>query len=303
MTMQRIRLFLWLIFVCVSANASNSLEAESLPGIERYPNAEIVRYAYGKKTNYPLVGSAVKKVNGIVRADEEYRLDGQWLRIIYLLPEGHTSDAGFQYFSDRLKQLKVEAIYQCENRHCGRSNLWANTVFEEANLYGLDKEQFYSLSARQVDGKTEYYVLYTVRRGNRRVYAMVDRLTVNASQDISVKAAQERRVPSDPLPGCYIDVVTGKASGSVASQDIDKIMAMLDGDRSIPLLLAGVSSHVSHVPVDQQLEASRQEAKTLQILLVEHGIPEEQLFVIGTGSLLLDDPEKGMPFVRVLPLK
>lgn len=303
--MQRILLFFWLLFVCVSANHADILEAESLLSIERYPNAEIVRSAYEEKTNYPLVGSAIKKVNGVVRADEEHRLDGQWLRIIYRLPEGHASDAGFQYFSNHLKQLKVEVVYQCESRHCGPSNLWANKVFEEASLYGLDKEQFYSLNRRHIDDKTEYYVLYTVRRGNRRVYAMVDRLVVNVSQDMSAKSVRERRVSSDPLSGRYVDVVTGKASGLISPQDIDKVMTILDGDRSIPLLLAGALSQyqVSHVPVDQQLEASRQEAKTLQVLLVEHGIPERRLFVIGTGSLLLDDPENEMPFVRVLRLK
>lgn len=304
MIMLRMLSLLCFLSVSVSANPADIPVTENLLGVERYPNAEIVCYDDGKRVNYPLVGQLIKKVNGVVRADEEWRRDGQWTRVIYLLPNGHSSDAGFQHFSDGLRQLDVETIFSCNNRHCGSSNIWANKVFEEANLYGMDKSQFYSLSERKFDNKTEYYVLYAVKRGNRRVYVMMDRLVVNAPLKRSAKVTYDKLPPSaEKLSVHSVDVVIKNASDSILPQDIDKVIALLKNDSSVQLLLAGASSRVSDIPVDQQLEMSHQMANKLKGLLIAHGIPEGRLFVIGTGPLLQSESAKGMPFVRVLALK
>src|SRR5690606_6782186 len=69
----------------------------------------------------------------------------------------------------------------CVSRDCGRSSEWASDVFKIANLYGVDREQNY-LAARLVrDGKPHYVVIYTVMRGNQRVYAQVDVLATEAA--------------------------------------------------------------------------------------------------------------------------
>ncbi|OQX37786.1 MAG: hypothetical protein B0D91_06135 [Oceanospirillales bacterium LUC14_002_19_P2] len=274
----------------------------NLPGIERYPNTDIVRYGEGEKVNYPLVASTIKKVNGVVRADEEQRLDGAWRRVIYLMPDGHGSDVGFRYFSDRLEKLSVKTLHSCEGRHCGPSNLWANKVFEEANLYGLDKDQFYLLGARTVDSHTEYYVLYTVRRGNKRVYAMLDQLIVDGVQErrVSPIASGFEGGLNASRKEHYWDVAVEPETGTIARQAIDKILAHLQQDSTTTILLAGSVPLDRDLKLDQQIERSQQYAQALKDRLIEENVANERLFVIGTGPLLQETATNAMPFVRVM---
>ncbi len=295
--MQRILFSLCLLFLWGSAHSSDIPGSSNLPGIDRYPNATIVRYGEGEKVNYPLVASTIKKVNGVVRADEEQRHDGAWRRVIYLMPDGHGSDAGFRYFSDRLNKLGVKTLYQCDGRHCGPSNIWANKVFEEANLYGLDKDQFYLLGARTVDNQTEYYVLYTVRRGNKRVYAMVDQLVVEGA--LPTVSGSENGLKASGMAQ-YWDAVVQPGAGTITQQDFDKILAQLQSDNTTQVVLAGAVRFVSELKLDQQIERSRQYAQALKDRLVEENVAETRLFVIGAGPLLQQKADDGMPFVRIM---
>ena len=302
--MQRILFFLCLLPFWSSVSSADLSGSDSLPGIDRYPNATVVRHGEGDRVNYPLVASAIKKVNGVVRADEEQRLDGSWRRLIYQMPDGHSSEAGFHFFSDRLGQLGVQTLYSCDGRHCGPSNLWANKVFEEANLYGLDKDQFYLLGVRKVDGHAEYYVLYTVRRGNRRVYAMLDQLVVEGSQGQLLASAEKLPLQSTDFTGdSFWDVAVDPVSGMISQQDIDRILAEIQLKDLTQLLLAGSVPALSDLTLEQQLERSRQYAQSVKMRLIDANVDEEQLFVIGTGPLLQEKSGNALSFVRVMVVK
>ncbi|GAA4648925.1 hypothetical protein GCM10023116_11990 [Kistimonas scapharcae] len=298
--MQRILFSLCLLSLWGSAYSSSIPGSTDLPGIDRYPNADIVRYGEGEKVNYPLVASTIKKVNGVVRADEERRLDGAWRRVIYQMPDGHGSDAGFRYFSDRLDKLGVKTLYQCDGRHCGPSNLWANKVFEEANLYGLDKDQFYLLGARTVENQTEYYVLYTVRRGNKRVYAMVDQLVVEGA--LPTVPGSENGLKASGMAQ-YWDAVVQPGAGTIVQQDFDKILAQIQNDSTTQVVLAGSVPFVPELKPDQQIERSRQYAQALKERLIEENVAESRLSVIGTGPLLQEKVDDAMPFVRIMVIE
>ncbi|WP_281645414.1 DUF4892 domain-containing protein [Parendozoicomonas sp. Alg238-R29] len=159
-----------------SLSLSTPLVAEDsdIPHLERYPNASLELSESREARNYPLLSSRVKKIRGDIRAEQEEWRDGQLERRIYEMPSGHSSDRAFNYFSKKIKALGVDIQYVCEGRDCGPSNLWANDIFGVATLYGHDREQRYMLASRKLDGQKEYYVLYTVTRGTRRVYAMID---------------------------------------------------------------------------------------------------------------------------------
>src|SRR5690606_42021792 len=59
----------------------------------------------------------------------------------------------------------------CSSRDCGRSSEWATDVFGIANLYGVEREQNYLAARLVADDKQHYVALYTIMRGNQRVYA------------------------------------------------------------------------------------------------------------------------------------
>lgn len=304
--MPRILFFLCLLLFGGRACPSESdlPDAASLPGIDGYPNADIVRNSEGNKVNYPLVASTIKKVDGVVRADEEQRLDGAWRRVIYQLPDGHGSDAGFRYFSDRLGKSGVKTLYRCEGRHCGPSNLWANDVFEEADLYGQDKDQFYLLGARTTAGHTEYYVLYTVRRGNKRVYAMLDQLIVQGVRRPALSAVSGSGEGSEASEiSQYWDVVVQPGTGAVSRQAIDSVLAHLKRGNATTLLLAGSVPRDGNLDLDRQIERSRQYAQSLKERLIRENLAGDQLVVIGVGPLLQTARPDAGPFVRVMRIQ
>ena len=93
----------------------------------------------------------------------------------------------------------LQPCFECDRFSCGESNFWANHIFKIARLYGLDKAQSYFVGSQIEAGKTVYYLVYTVRRGNKREYALVDVFTLGqkAGQpdtlDYPVKVAADHR--------------------------------------------------------------------------------------------------------------
>ncbi len=150
--------------------------------INDFPDAGIDLKESGLVNSYPIIGSNLKKVNGQVTADSEKWLNGYLERKLFLIPNGRSSEQAFQYFRDQFLALGVAPLFECDRFSCGESNFWANNIFNIARLYGLDKAQFYFVGSRLEAGKTVYYLAYTVRRGNKREYALVDVFTEGASR-------------------------------------------------------------------------------------------------------------------------
>ncbi|MGI9276219.1 MAG: DUF4892 domain-containing protein [Endozoicomonas sp.] len=165
-----------------------------------YPNATLDLEVQEARSNHPLVSSSMKKVNGVVLADEQKFLNGWLDRKVYLLPPGHDSDQAFDFFTRQFDQMGVETLYSCQQFSCGDSNFWANNTFNIARLYGLEKTQAYSIGSLTMDDQEVFYLTYTVRRGNRRVYALVDVFTpekVGSDRIIATEEYLLNRLPTD----------------------------------------------------------------------------------------------------------
>ena len=142
-----------------------------------YPNAQIQLTVDENRTDYPIITSRMKRVNGVVISDDARRLDGHLNRKLYLLSQGHSATAGFEFYLNQLQKKGVTTLFECQNFACGASNFWANEVFGISRLYGQDKTQAFYIGKQ--NGR--YYCVYAVRRGNGRIYTLVDVFTPTAS--------------------------------------------------------------------------------------------------------------------------
>ncbi|KEQ11229.1 hypothetical protein GZ78_29195 [Endozoicomonas numazuensis] len=217
--------------------------------IAPFPNATLDLQLKQSVTSYPVISSSMKKVNGIVTADSEQWLDGSLDRKLYLLPSGKSSDEAYRFFTEQFKKLGVTPVFSCERFSCGGSNFWANNVFDIARLYGLDKEQAYFLGQKEVDGKTAYYLTYTVRRGNKREYALVDIFTAGKA-----KALKRNQVVLPTLPGSL---------SALASSDAYKALLKAFENQSRPLLITVESASAGRVSEVDSLSRQLQEIQTL----------------------------------------
>lgn len=155
------RLMFTLLFCMFAAVA----QAEGV--LAPFPYATIV--AQGEEASKPreFVLSAVEQIRRetSIRRMVSVAATRQWLT--YEVPIDTDPRKLKAHYAE---QLGAQVLFQCEGRDCGRSNTWANQVFGQALLYGLDQEQAYF--AAQVDG--QLVSVYLIKRGNRRQYAHVE---------------------------------------------------------------------------------------------------------------------------------
>ena len=144
--------------------------AETLPV---YPNATLERSEQGSQQSHPIIVNRMKKVNGAVISDDARWLNGELSRTLYQLPQGQSSESGYDFFIDKFAGLGVKELFSCRSFSCGESNFWANDIFNIALLYGQNRQQLYFMGEKQ----GVYYSVYSVQRGNGRIYTLVDVFT------------------------------------------------------------------------------------------------------------------------------
>ncbi len=231
--------------------------------IAPFPNAVLDMELHQQVTSYPVISSSMKKVNGVVMADSEQWLDGALDRKLYLLPSGKSSDEAYRFFTRQFKQLGVEPVFSCERFSCGASNFWANNIFDIARLYGLDKEQAYYLGQKETNGKITYYLTYTVKRGNRREYALVDIFTVGKA-----RGARSNQVAMDDIPVNTSDLERSEAY---------KVLLKTLKNQAQPLLITVESASARNTSeVDRLSERLNASQNLLQSRLNDDGIDSQQ---------------------------
>lgn len=173
-----------MFFTCVSSASSNA--AQSL--LELYPNARTLLESKVTAEDYRLAIGPYKKVAGAWRLDKQLPLNGEIKRTTLELPERHTAKNGFEFYADQLKKQNATELFYCKARDCGTSNSWANNHFKVMQLYGLDQFQFYgAYEITRADLNKEYFSIYAVQRGNKRVYLHVEQIIV--SQNVNSEDA------------------------------------------------------------------------------------------------------------------
>lgn len=268
------------LFSGASWGASDAWELSGLA------NARIVDSVSETRQQHPLIFSAMKKVNGVVKADSELWLDGLLSRKLYQLAEGQTSFSAYEYFTDQFAALGVTPVYQCQRFQCGDSSFWANNLFKLPQLYGLDREQAYYIGRRIIAGKTVYYSVYTIKRGNRKSYALVD-IFRSASGDSSDGAGNATDSSAETL---YLQMQRqGYAYLSTAdkTEQLDEIVSILSNHKTLTLIIVLVSPLLS-VPsslqaLDQDMAASKARMDSLKTRLQAAGFNETRFRIIQGG--------------------
>ncbi|WP_028470937.1 DUF4892 domain-containing protein [Neptunomonas japonica] len=170
------------------AYATDDLTGSADDGVlERFRGSWIVNYKTAPLTDYALPLGGVEQVNGVERLEREERITGRLTRISYRIPEGNKTRKVFNFFKTQLEMKKAEILFSCQGRECGSSNYWANDVFDFSKLYGVERSQYY-LAAR-LPGVT--VLMYTVERGNRKLYAHIDVIETDAVARITTTIKRE----------------------------------------------------------------------------------------------------------------
>ncbi|MGQ9427052.1 DUF4892 domain-containing protein [Gilvimarinus sp. F26214L] len=267
-------------FGAVSQEALNEL-------LTPYLRSQVVDSSDGGVVDYRLATGATQKVSGRWAPEEELRRAGELSRVTLQIPSGHDAEEIYRYYRQRLAALDARALYLCSERNCGSSNSWANDVFQIKQLYGLDQDQYYGIfEAVDQEDQLNYVVIYTVRRGNGRVYAHLELL----------RTEQESALGVAPNPGAIAEQLRDRGYYAVSGLRLqggrlefqpEHMAALAQALRRDRLLSVRVVGHdYARGSLDEQMERSRGHARRLVERLVEEGVPEDRLEVHGVGSLV-----------------
>ena len=147
-----------------------SLSAQAEVTLTVTENSRLIEQTQLSAPYYILPTSAMRKVNGVIGAEYNSYLSGQLMTYTWEMISGVSAKMAHDKALEELLTLDAKVIYQCHGRPCGSSNQWANQVFHQSRLYGLDSKQSYAALKQDTTNGPNYYALYSTERGNRKVY-------------------------------------------------------------------------------------------------------------------------------------
>ena len=249
-----------------------------------YPHARVMFSSTSSPDDYRLALGSMEKINNRWLAEREERLSGQLLSQTLAIDSGHSADEVYNYYLQQLKQMRARELFRCSGRTCGSSNSWANNHFKVKNLYGLDDRQRYSAyEVVTAEGARVYVALYAVKRGNKREFLHIDRLTTH--QQLSVHSTPEvivaalREGEGFVLPG--LDWQEGNPE--VADTHLKSLARALQQQRGWQVAIVG---HDFRSAAEASLQAqSLQHASYVRDRLIAMGVGQDRLKAYGIGSL------------------
>ena len=201
---------------------------------------------------YPL--GSVRRISGQLRFSSELTVRGERLQKTWQLSPVHAADAAFSQSRELLQQQGARLLYWCQARDCGPSNLWANSVFGNARLYGPDERQSYAvLGSNQGD---TLFVLYAITRGNGRGMLHVEQFRAD-------------NLPDQLYPAAATLLLQLRTDGrlqladekGIASLEAVQLARALNRDSSLRVLLEGEqAASWRDKLVDAGVRATRMEA-------------------------------------------
>lgn len=276
---QTITVFLFSAALLMCSTSTPGYTAE----LPTYPNATVAQSVNEERQNHPVITDRMKRVHGVVTSDGAQWLDGHLTRKMYLLPPGHTSHQGFEFYVNLLREQGVGTLFECHSFSCGASNFWANDIFAIPTLYGQDKEQAYYVGKKQAS----YFTVYAVRRGNGRIYTLIDIFT---PFDHWNERNAEQRVTGFVIP----------LTDPIVSADLMPFVTQMHNNPTInALLLIHGQIPDTITEFDTRLMQMDKLRQSLLLLLDDQGVASARLRV----NISFDNSDATAPFwLQAVPL-
>lgn len=248
-----------------------------------YPHAELVEERTASVDDYLLALGTYKRLGGVWRPEESQRLRGALQRLTWLVPSGHTAEESHRHWLEALAPFTQRILFRCRGRRCGGSHNWANDVFGIRELYGIDDTQFYDALELERSGQRYVAALYSVQRGNRRVYTQIDLLALSLQQAHALKVTAEALVEQLRASGRVVLATFAGDGQELSSEQLQALAGALRKDTRLQLYLVG------HAYGDGSLaeleQRGRQYAERTLNTLREQGVDTSRLQPVSVGPL------------------
>ena len=146
-------------------------------------NGDIVQSLLMKQSNieyhetnqkglHQILLSSPKRINNEIIIDKDVRQAGDLQLVMTSLPSAKKAIDGFEYYRSLLLN-QGNLLYQCSQRACGVSSVWANDILDDRDLTGRDSDQYYVAGTIDHGGNTYLLSVYLVANALRHNLAFL----------------------------------------------------------------------------------------------------------------------------------
>lgn len=242
--------------------------------------------------------SPVREVNNEIRSEAMARLRVSGVGRLYKIAQDSNRRDAREHYREVLRDRGAQILFECTGVRCGRSNVWANQIFNQAVLYGRDATQDYLVAGVvELDGSRWLTSVYTVTRGNLREYVWVEHLKVAPGAVIPGLGTVNNRVLG-PVVVPWKGGVTYKFDWQVTDRRQISELARVEGAE---VVLVGYSALGANESLKESMDRARNAAESLSEVLSKTGVPKQQQELLIVGPLVsVTDPTRQGDRVEVM---
>lgn len=245
--------------------------------------------------------SPVREVNNEIRSASLARLPVKGTGQLFRVLEGANREEARDHYIRQLQARGAQILFQCSGRGCGRSNVWANQIFDQSTLYGRDSNQDY-LVAGSVDenGKPSLTLVYTVTRGNQREYVWVEQLESPPGTSIPGLGAGNARIQG-PILVPWEGSITYSFDWSSTDRRLINDWA---GEEGASVILVGYSELGESESLEDAMARAENAANSLSRVLEKSGVSESQQRIVVAGpTVVIPNPDRQGNRVEVMVIQ
>ncbi|WP_296931409.1 DUF4892 domain-containing protein [uncultured Marinobacter sp.] len=242
--------------------------------------------------------SPVREVNNEIRSESLARLPVAGEGRLYRIARDSSREEARDHYLGLLRQRNAQILFECSSIRCGRSNVWANQIFNQAVLYGRDATQDYLIAgAVAEDGSRWLTLVYTVTRGNLREYVWVEHLRVEPGATIPGFGSVANRVDG-PIIVPWQGGITYRFDWQATDRRRVTDLAREEGTVAV---LLGYSELAADESFTDAMERARQATESLAEVLSKTGVSRDQQEIIIVGPAgVFNDPDRQGDRVEVV---
>ncbi|WP_228743194.1 DUF4892 domain-containing protein [Marinobacter sp. F4218] len=257
---------------------------------EPFPQSTLETTTAIESPGHLVLFSPVREVNNQIRSETMARLPVAGEGRLYEIARDSGRDKAREHYLRLLQDRGAQILFDCTGLSCGRSNVWANQIFDQRELYGRDATQDYLVAGTTAsDGSRWLTLIYTVTRGNLREYVWIEHLAVASGARVPGLGSVDSRIRG-PVIVPWTGGITYRFDWSATDR---RKISEWSGDEGALVVLSGFSALGTDESFEDAMARASEATKSLSEVLAKTGVSSEQQKLIIVGpSVPLDDPDR-----------
>lgn len=290
-----------LLLVMLAACFSVASASELTEPLEPFAQSSLQSTSDIRSSGHLVLFSPVREIRGEIRSDVMARLPVTGQGQLFEINRDANREAAQEHYRRALQARGGQILFECSGVACGRSNVWANQIFEQPRLLGRDQAQDYFVGAvADVDGNRWLTLVYTVTRGNLREYVWIEHLKVAPGADIPGFQSSAARLLG-PIIVPWQGGVTYRFDLSTTDR---RRLGEWASEEGAEVVLAAFSTLESDESLNDAIARADSAAGALADVLAKSGVSREQVRTLAIGpGVQVADPNRRGDRIEILVIK